>query len=188
LRGMKGSTYEGGYRVPCIARWPGKIPAGQTVSQLAISMDLFSTALAAAEVKPPADRVIDGSDLLPVLSANSKSPHDVIVGAQANRLANIRDGQWKLHVLPPRDQFMLLDKPGERWIDPRTPDGVTIIAPYEQYQPSEHPGVRTGDAPKAMQLFDLQSDPAEQHDAAAEHPEIVARLKKAFDTINADAK
>lgn len=150
-------------------------------------MDLFSTALAAAEVKQPADRVIDGRDLLAVLGANAESPHNVIVGAQANRLACVRDGRWKLHVLPPRDQFKAFDKPGERWIDPRAPDGVTIIAPYEQYQPSEHPGVRTGDAPKAMQLFDLQRDPAEQHDVAAEHPEIVARLKKAFEIINADA-
>jgi arylsulfatase A-like enzyme len=155
---------------------------------LAVSMDLFSTALAAAEVKQPADRVIDGRDLLPMLGRSDESPHDVIVGAQANRLACVRDGRWKLHVLPPRDQFMAFDKPGERWIDPRAPDGVTIIAPYEQYQPSEHPGLRTGVAAKAMQLFDLQSDPAEQRDVSAEHPEIVARLKKAFDTISADAK
>jgi uncharacterized sulfatase len=188
LRGMKGSTYEGGYRVPCLARWPGKIPAGQVLDQLAVSMDLFSTALAAAEVKAPADRVIDGRDFLPVLSANAKSPHDTIVEAAGNRLSSVRDGRWKLHVLTPRDQFLALDKPGPRWIDPRAPDGVTIIAPYEQSQPSEHPGVRTGDAAKAMQLFDLQSDPAEQHDVAAQHPEIVARLKQAFDTYNADVK
>jgi arylsulfatase A-like enzyme len=190
LRGMKGSTYEGGYRVPCIARWPGKIPAGRVSSELAVSMDLFSTALAAAEVKPPADRVIDGRDLLPMLNGNAKSPHKAIVGAQGNRLACVQDGHWKLHVLPPRDQFMLLNKPGstERWIDPRTPDGVTIIAPFEQYQPTDHPGSRSGDAPKAMQLFDLQSDFREEHDVSAKNPEVVARLKAAFDAINAEVK
>jgi len=188
LRGMKGSTYEGGYRVPCIARWPGKIPSGQVSSELTISMDIFSTALAAAEVKPPADRLIDGRDLLPMLNSNARSPHQAIVGAQGNRLACVQDGRWKLHVLPPRDQFMAFDKPGQPWIDPRAPDGVTIIAPYEQYQPSAHPGLRTGDAPKPMQLFDLHSDPAEQHDLAAQHPEIVTRLKTAFDAINADAE
>jgi hypothetical protein len=79
---------------------------------------------------------------------------------------------------------LALDKPGERWIDPRTPDGVTILAPFEQYQPSEHPGLKTGVAPKRMQLFDLQSDPGEQQDVADKHPDVVARLKKAYDEIS----
>ena len=130
--------------------------------------------------------MIDGRDILPLFTSNAKSPHEVILGAQGPRLATVRDERWKLHVLAPRDQFAALDKPGERWIDPRGPDGVTILAPYEQFQPSEHPGLRTGDASKAMQLFDLQSDPGEQHDVAAQHPEIVARLKASFDAINRD--
>jgi uncharacterized sulfatase len=186
LRGMKGSSYEGGYRVPCIARWPKKIPAGHVSNQPAIMMDLFATALAAANIPQPVDRVIDGRDILPLLTSNAKSPHDVIFGAQGPRLATVRDERWKLHVLAPRDQFAALDKPGQRWVDPRGPDGVTILAPYEQFQPSEHPGLRSGDAAKAMQLFDLQSDPGEQHDVAMQNPEIVARLKASFDAINRD--
>jgi uncharacterized sulfatase len=186
LRGMKGSSYEGGYRVPCIARWPKRIPAGHVSAEPAIMMDLFTTALAAANITPPADRVIDGKNILPLFTSNAKTPHQAILGAQGPRLATIRDERWKLHVLTPRDQFALLDKPGERWIDPRGPDGVTILAPYEQYQPSDHPGLRTGDAPKPMQLFDLQSDPAEQHDVAPQHPEVVTRLKTLFDALNRD--
>lgn len=77
-------------------------------------------------------------------------------------------------------------KPGERYLDPRGPDGVTIIAPYEQAQPSEHPGLRTGVAGKPMQLFDLHSDPAEQHDVAAEHPAEVAQLKALYDALSRD--
>ncbi|HRE07132.1 MAG TPA: hypothetical protein PKX00_16075, partial [Opitutaceae bacterium] len=74
-----------------------------------------------------------------------------------------------------------LAKPGERWIDPRGPDGVTILAPYDQYQPHHHPGVTTGDAPAPMQLFDLLADPAEQHDVAPAQPETVAHLRTLYD-------
>jgi uncharacterized sulfatase len=186
LRGMKGSTYEGGYRVPCIARWPGKIPAGHASAQPAATMDLFATALAAANVAPPKDLVLDGRDILPVFTSDAKSPHEALLGAQGPSLANIRDARWKLHVRAPQDNFMKFAKPGQRWVDPRAPDGVTILAPYEQAQPDEHPGVRTGDAPKPMQLFDLTADPAEQHDVAAAHPDEVKRLKALYDAVNKD--
>jgi uncharacterized sulfatase len=187
LRGMKGSSYEGGYRVPMIARWPGKIPASHVSAQPGVMMDLFATALAVANVPPPKGVVIDGRDIMPLFTGDARSPHDVIFGHQAARLATVRDARWKLHVLKPGEGLAnvgRLLKPGERYIDPRGPDGVTIIAPYEQAQPTEHPGVRTGDAPAAMQLFDLSSDPAEQHDVAAQHPDLVARLKKVFDAMN----
>jgi hypothetical protein len=72
---------------------------------------------------------------------------------------------------------------GGRWIDPRAPDGVTILAPYEQYQPSDYPGLRTGDETRASSLFDLENDPGEQHDVAGQHPEVVARLKARFDEM-----
>jgi uncharacterized sulfatase len=188
LRGMKGSSFEGGYRVPCIARWPGKIPASHTNAQPAVMMDLFTTALTAARIEPPRGLVLDGRDIMPLFTSDAKSPHDVIFGAQGPQLATIRDARWKLHVLKPNSPFMSLDKPGQRWIDPRGPDGVTILAPYEQAQPAEYPGVRTGDAPKPMQLFDLQADPGEQHDVAAQHADIVGRLKKAFDETNAQPR
>jgi arylsulfatase A-like enzyme len=186
LRGMKGSSYEGGYRVPCIARWPGRIPRGHVSGEPAVMMDLFAAAKAAAKIDLPDGRVIDGRDIMPLFTSDAKSPHEAILGAQGARLATIRDARWKLHVLPPRDGFMALDKPGERWIDPRGPDGVTILAPYEQIQPSEHPGLRTGDPPRAMQLFDLQNDPGEQRDVAVQHPDVVSRLKRLFDAASAD--
>jgi len=60
-------------------------------------------------------------------------------------------------------------------------DGETLLAPYEQCKPNQFPGMHTGDPPRPMMLFDLESDPAEQHDVAAEHPEVVKRLKKLYD-------
>ena len=60
------------------------------------------------------------------------------------------------------------------------PDGVTLLAPYEQYQPTDYPGLRTGDPAKAMALFDLSTDPAEQHNVADAHPDQVKRLKALY--------
>lgn len=186
LRGMKGSSYEGGYRVPLIARWPGHIPAGQTSSEPAVMMDLFATALDVTKVNPPENTVIDGRNILPLFTSDATSPHAVVFGHKQSQLATIRDIRWKLHVLSPGAGLASINKPNQKYIDPRGPDGVTILAPYEQSETSEHPGVQTGDAPKAMQLFDLQTDPSEQKDVAEQHPEIVARLKSEYETINRD--
>ncbi len=180
LRGMKGTSWEGGYRVPLIARWPGKIPAGHVNAQPAVMMDLFTTALKAAGIALPADRVIDGADILPLLTSDAKSPHEVVLGHQGPRLATVRDVRWKLHVLAANDRRETTP-PGKRWIDPRAPDGVTLLAPYEQYQPSDYPGIRTGDSPQAMALYDLSSDPGEQRNCAGANPEVVKRLKAQYD-------
>lgn len=183
LRGMKGSHFEGGYRVPMLARWPGKIPAGHVSHAPAVTMDLFATVLAAANVPPPADRTIDGKNILPLLTSDATSPHEAILGHAGARLACIRDARWKLHVLAPGKGFKTLS-PGEAWIDPRGPDGVTILAPYEQAHPSQYPGLQTGDDPRPMMLFDLANDPGEQQDVSAEHQDVVQRLKRLYDALN----
>ncbi|MBK8093464.1 MAG: sulfatase [Verrucomicrobiaceae bacterium] len=185
LRGMKGTNYEGGYRVPCIARWPGKIPAGRVNDTLTVTMDLFATVLAATGAKMPDDRVLDGRDLLSIWTGEAKAPHEFIFGHQGPKLHTIRDARWKLHVLPARE-MLLKPRPDGRWLDPRAPDGVTILAPYEQYNLDSHPGVTTGVKPAAMQLFDLQNDPTEQSDLANQHPDEVKRLKVAYDAMNKD--
>jgi hypothetical protein len=71
-----------------------------------------------------------------------------------------------------------------KWVDPRGPDGVTIIAQYEQARPNHYPGVRTGDAPAPIMLFDLEKDRAEQRNVASSNPGVVERLKKTFDRMN----
>jgi arylsulfatase A-like enzyme len=177
LRGMKGTTWEGGYRVPCIARWPGKLPAGRTREALATTPDLFPTALAAAGIPPPKGVVLDGRDLLPTLQGKAAGPHEVIFSHQGDRIASVRDARWKLHLVPAKDRKEVA--PGKKWLDPRGPDGVTILAPFEQAQPDDYPGLRTGDPTKALSLFDLKNDPGEQRDVSAQHPEIVERLRAA---------
>jgi hypothetical protein len=87
-------------------------------------------------------------------------------------------------VLKPGIGLVASYKPGDHKTDPRAPDGVTILAPYEQATPDQIPGLMTGDAPMPMQLFDLQADPGEQHDVAAQHADVVERLKKAFDEMD----
>jgi uncharacterized sulfatase len=143
LRGMKGTNYEGGYRVPMIARWPGKIPAGHVSAELAVMMDLFATVLHVTGAKLPDDRVLDGRNILPLFTSASKSPHNFIFGHQNSKLATIRDARWKLHLLP-ASQMKLKPGPDGKWLDPRQPDGVTILAPFEQYNIDAHPGLTTG--------------------------------------------
>jgi arylsulfatase A len=94
LRGFKGSNWEGGHRVPCIASWPGKIVAGSKTDQLSISLDVMPTLLEAAGVSAPKERPLDGKSLLPVLvEGNSLGQRQLVWNGKA-----IRDGQWKLIV------------------------------------------------------------------------------------------
>ena len=102
---------------------------------------------------------------------------------RGSSLASIRVGKWKLHVSSPGPSQMInlpIDEARKR-ISRRAPDGVTIIAPFEQADPSQYPGVPPGDEPKAMMLFDLDADPGEQRDLSGERPEVVERLKALFD-------
>jgi len=182
FRGMKATTFEGGYRVPLIARWPGQIPKRGNCQVPAVMMDIFTTAMAVAEQPLPKDRVIDGKNLLPYMKNPKKNrPKRYIFGQLHERLACIRDERWKFHPIKPKDRKPL--PPDNNWVDRRAPDGVTILAPYEQYDPSYYPGLSTGDDPKPMMLFDLENDPGEQSDVAKEHPEVLKRLQDIYDAF-----
>src|SRR5206468_5648904 len=115
----------------------------------------------------------------------AKSPHEAIFAMSGPELRAIRSGRWKLHVrIPAPGSPYMAD--ASKWVDPRGPDGLTLIAPFEQARPDQYPGVRAGDEPKPMMLFDLESDPAEQHDVAAQHPEVVAKLRLMFDKMDTE--
>jgi arylsulfatase A-like enzyme len=97
LRGRKASTYEGGQRVPMIARWPGRIPAGVVSDGLGMNTDLFSTLLDEAGVPAPSDRLIDGRDLMPLLERGAPSAHDVLfyTSSWTGRIDAVRDRRFK---------------------------------------------------------------------------------------------
>ena len=99
LRGAKFSTFEGGMRVPCIMRWPGKIKAGTTCDEIAGTIDLLPTFATIAGAKTPTDRVIDGLDITALLTSDdAKSPRDAYFFYRGNQLQAVRSGQWKLHL------------------------------------------------------------------------------------------
>lgn len=174
---MKGQSWEGGLRVPLIARWPGKIPAGHVSAEPAITPDLFVTALAAANIATPKDRVLDGKDLWPLLTSKAPSPHEALFFFRGDRLHAVRGGPWKLHLLPPGPpKGGRIMKPDEKWVDPRGPDGVRILAPFEQAHPSQFPGLPP--TPVTLPaLFDLRKDSREEHNLAEKEPETVRRLQ-----------
>jgi arylsulfatase A-like enzyme len=97
LRGHKGSTFEGGMREPTVVRWPGKIPAGKPNDELMTTMDLLPTFARLAGANVPADRVIDGRDVWPVLAGKARTPHDAFFYHAGNELRAVRAGKWKLH-------------------------------------------------------------------------------------------
>jgi arylsulfatase A-like enzyme len=102
LRAGKGSIYEGGFRVPAIFRWPGKIPAGKRTDAFAGNLDLFPTIGKLAGANPPQDRMLDGCDLWPLLSGETdRSPHTFFHYFGGSREGSInyraiRDERWKL--------------------------------------------------------------------------------------------
>ncbi len=182
LRGMKGQTWEGGIRVPMIARWPGRISAQLLCDAPAGIVDLFPTILNLVGATRPTDRVIDGKDIWALMTRpQAASPHQEVIGMQGPNLAFIRSGQWKLHLRSPGG----IPQRGDDWVDPRGPDGVTILAPNEQATPSQYPGLIGGDEPRPTMLFNLRTDPGEQHNVA-EHPQVVERLKRRFHQIESE--
>jgi arylsulfatase A len=101
LRGSKGTTWEGGFRVPCIIRWPGMIKAGATTDHIVASMDFLPTIAGLAGAKAPQDRIIDGQDLRPILQGEPKpSAYDErgFFYYHRDNLCAVRSGKWKLHI------------------------------------------------------------------------------------------
>ena len=96
LRNGKFSTFEGGMRVPCLMRWPGRIPAGRTSSEVAATFDFLPTFAALAGARPPAD--LDGKDISAVIRGEGESPHEHFAYYRGNNLQAIRRGPWKLHL------------------------------------------------------------------------------------------
>ena len=164
LREGKGTMFEGGYRVSCVMRLPGQIPAGTECKELCGTIDLLPTVARLIGAELPAERTIDGCDAWPLMTAaaGAASPHEVYYCYYDNQLRAIRDERWKL--VFPHQSRTLAGREGGR-------DGYPVQ--YEQ------------EAVK-LALYDLDADVGETRDVAAEHPEVVARLTAAAEGARDD--
>ena len=97
FRGAKGEAYEGGVRMPCIAWWPGTVPAGRSTDGIMTTMDVFSTVAALAGVDTPTDRPIDGNDQSAFIKGEAPSATNVVYYYVQQHLMAIRNGKWKSH-------------------------------------------------------------------------------------------
>jgi len=148
-RGHKADIYEGGHRVPFLARWPARVEAGSTTDQLVGQLDFLATAaeIVGADVRP--DGGEDSFSFLPVLLGEANEPiRQGIVSQSIGGQFAIRDGPWKLCLCPGSGG----------WSEPR-PGRVDL---------SEFP---------AIQLFDLAVDPGEENNLQAAHPDRVDSMK-----------
>ena len=116
-RGWKMTFFEGGTHVPFFMRWPNRIEAGTEYQRPVTHIDIFSTIAAAAEVNVPADREIDGVDLLPFVTGDrSEDPHEAIFWRTGTYRA-VRSGDWKLQLSDPDETpflYNLADDPTEQ--------------------------------------------------------------------------
>jgi arylsulfatase A-like enzyme len=100
LAGWGYTTDEGGMRVPCVVRWPGKIPAGTACDEVCTTMDLLPTFARLAKTMVPPDRIIDGKNIWPLLSGekDARSPHEAFYYYYLEQLQAVRSGRWKLYL------------------------------------------------------------------------------------------
>lgn len=101
LRGTKAETWEGGQRVPCVMRWPGRIQAGTTCDGIASSIDLFATLTELAGAPLPNDRTLDSISLVETLCDGQPTKRDLFAFYRRANLEAVRKGDWKLHVWKP---------------------------------------------------------------------------------------
>jgi len=164
LREGKGTSYEGGQRVPCIIRWPGTIKEGLISNSLSSTIDIFPTLADILKLPLPSQK-IDGVSLLPILNGNLEAQprKEFLYYYRANSLEAVRLDDWKL-VLP---------HPG------RT---------YENFDAGMDgfPGKADENFPVKQALFDLRRDPGERYDVQNQFPEIVKELLALADKARED--
>ncbi len=182
LREGKLTTFEGGFRSPCIMRWPGIIPAGTVCSDMISSMDLLPTLAHLVGAELPQDRSLDGRDIWPVVrgAPHAKSPHEAIYFYAGTELQALRYGDHKLHFA--HRYLTTAAEPGQGGFPSNygklkpmsiTSSGLAGIASRHGYRVTETDKV----------LFDLKHDPGETTDVAPQHPEIVSRMEDLADTM-----
>ncbi len=146
----KGTTWEGGMRVPMIAWWPGTVPSGITSHEFVTSLDLLPTAAALGGVSLP-DRQLDGYNILPLLQGEARSPRDFFVYYRGDRVYAARLGPWKAHFIT----------------QTAYPDGPLVTHnPPLLYQLHRDPGEHFDLAPQYPEIIDEIETQLEEHYAS----------------------
>ncbi|MDB5348825.1 MAG: atsA 3 [Planctomycetota bacterium] len=167
LREGKGTSWEGGVRVPCLMRWPGRIPEGTDCGAMLMTIDLLPTIAKLVDAKVP-DHRIDGLDVWSLIAGHpaAKNPHEAyLFYYEQDQLQAVAsgDGRWKLQL--PHTYRTLAGRSGGR-------DGVPDQ--YDQRKITQ------------PELYDLQNDVSETTDIAMKHPDVVRRLLSIAEQARAD--
>jgi arylsulfatase A len=154
FREAKGTTFDGGVRSACIARWPGRLKAGEVNERVWCSIDILPTVVGLTGAPLP-DYAIDGKDLWPLISGveGAVNPHEYYGFSMAEEFQAVMtaDGRWKLH-LP--HKYRTVETPGAEGKPGK------FINPVEP-----------------LALYDLSSDPGETKNVIADHPEVAMRME-----------
>lgn len=154
MRERKGSVYEGGIHVPCYVRWPARLKAGTQIKTVAAHYDLTPTILAACGAKPIGTAKLDGVNLLPLLTGEVQTIPERYIFSQWHR-GEIPDRYRAFMVRGPRWKLVQAKGSGDGAFDSKNPP------PFE--------------------LYDILADPFEMKNVAADHADIVATMKAAYD-------
>jgi arylsulfatase len=155
LRGRKGETREGGMRVPFLASFPGRIPAGLVCPGMATALDILPTLVRLCGAAPP-PKPMDGVDIWPMMSGRRESvDREAFLYFDSNSLQCARLGPWKLHVARHN-----------------TPPWIPLPSGWRKNLALSHP-----------ELYNVEIDPAESFDVAREHPDLVASIRARIDAL-----
>ena len=158
LRGAKGTGWDGGYRVPLIARWLGHIVPGSTMTAMAMNIDFLPTFAAIAGLPLAPSLQLDGRNILPLLTGGpDQSPHDVLYFFNNERIAALRTQRWRL---------VLSDYP-----------------PWRDAKPVLFEATKN----RSILMFDMHNDPGEQYDVSRAHADarqqLLAHLARGRETL-----
>ncbi|MBI9082390.1 MAG: sulfatase [Desulfobacterales bacterium] len=153
LRGGKGQSFEGGFRIPMIARWPGLIPPASVCNRPAMITDLFPTILPLAGIQPPQDRIIDGRDISGLLTGKgAEAPDRALFFYHHETLEGVRMGTYKYY-----REINMYKYPmpvNKKWMK-----------------------VASGKLGQFPLLYDLETDPTESYNLADNRPDLVRKME-----------
>jgi arylsulfatase A len=173
LHGLKGTVYENGIRVPCFVRWPARLKAPAQIDRLAAHIDLMPTIVEACDASVPGGAKLDGRSLLPLL----RDP----TAAWPDRTLFF---QWDSGQSPRRGRcFAVLT---ERWklVQPAGidhPNQQHICDRYRELCLLQGRGPRSIEGPPRYELYEIAVDPGEKNDVAADHPQLVEKMRAQYD-------